>query len=133
MPPTGITASPPGTRDSPHTHMVTVNHPTTLDCGEVDSTPPSQYTWSTQPDLFFDYDIIKGLDGLLYIPLVTQELVDESLVFKCQASNIELGNFRAGFIQLSTDNSKWYFFAKRGQFFYSKLNEIYLKINEMTS
>ena len=111
---TAITASPPGTQASPHTHAVTINHPTSLDCGKVVSTPPSQYTWSTQPDLFSYYDIIKGLDGLLYFPLVTQELVDEGLVFKCQASNIELGNLVAGFINLSTENCKWVLFCKKG-------------------
>ena len=107
--PPAISASPPGEPNNPATVTASIDRHLVLSCGEVTSTPPVQYQWtSTTPgldQLFLTNGIIEGYDGLLYLQLVTQQLLDIGFVFKCQASNNQLGLFVAGFIQLSPETN----------------------------
>ena len=104
--PPAISASPPGEENNPATVTASIDRHLVLSCGEVTSTPPVEYQWaSTLDQLFLPYGIIEGYDGLLYLQLVTQQLLDIGFVFNCKASNNQLGFFMAGFIRLSAETT----------------------------
>lgn len=85
---------------SPDPHPVETHEPTILNCGEIDSIPPTIYTWRLE-DLDIDVNAdhaIKGRDGLLYL-----QDPQGSETFICTADNNLARESHTGYIRVMVE------------------------------
>ena len=78
-----------------------MNQPAILDCGLIQSVPPTTYDWrfSNSDDISPTHDnAIIGIDGLLYL-----QLVEVPNTFVCTANNLYTQRSQSGYIQVSVE------------------------------
>ena len=87
-----------------------MNQPAILDCGPIQSVPPTTYDWEFSDGFPIapDHDnAIIGIDGLLYL-----QLVEVSHTFLCTANNLYTQGSQSGYIQVSVEGKslviKWH-------------------------
>ena len=88
--------------DSPDPRTIQLHQPTILSCGEIDSVPPTVYTWQLQGGLDIDVNIdraIKGSDGQLYL-----QDPEYNETFICTADNDYTGDSHTGYIKVTVQS-----------------------------
>lgn len=108
LPPIVFAASPPGDVNSAFIENVPMNQPAVLDCGPIQSVPPTTYDWEFSdgfPISPIHDNAIIGIDGLLYLQLVEMSLqfIELSHTFLCTANNRYTQGSQSGYIQVSVE------------------------------
>ena len=85
-----------------------MNQPAVLDCGPIQSVPPTTYDWEFSdgfPISPTEDNAIIGIDGLLYLQLVeiSLQFIELSHAFVCTANNRYTQGSQSGYIQVSVD------------------------------